>query len=245
MTRILCDTVLAGGPVVLTHGPGAFGPVSAQMAERERQLRQEIERGACERGYAEGAEAGRRQGEAAGREAATAELSGAAATLAQALEQLAAERGRILAELERGALGLALAVARKMVHAEAEATGAVAERVIAAAVQHTRDATAVRVRVNPADKARIEAAGDRAAIAELVGDPSISPGGCIVETDCGEVDATVETQWDALRSAIVAEAESVKCQVPSVKCQVPSVKCQVPSVKCPAGEGPPQEGMVE
>jgi flagellar assembly protein FliH len=111
------------------------------------------------------------------------------------------------AELRQGALDLALAVARKIVHAELEASAEATARVIDAAVRHAQDAAVVRVRVNPADKERIEAAHPAGARPELAADPAVAPGGCVVETDCGDIDATVETQWQIIRSAILAEAE--------------------------------------
>ena len=198
-SRILSDAVLTGGPVMLV--PAARGRSPDELA-RERA----IERAGHERGHADGLAAGREQGAAEGRRAAETELGTASEALSAALGQLAGERRRVLAELKDGALGLALAVARRIVQAELTASAETAARVVDAAVQHAQDATVVRVRVHPGDKERIERVRPDAGL-ELVADPAISPGGCVVETECGEVDATVESQWEVLRAAIAAEAE--------------------------------------
>jgi len=44
---------------------------------------------------------------------------------------------------------------------------------------------------------------------ELVADPSISPGGCVVETDCGAIDAQVETQWGEVQAALQHAAAQI------------------------------------
>ena len=58
----------------------------------------------------------------------------------------------------------------------------------------------LRVRVHPADHAHVLAgAGDalKAREARLVADADIEPGGCIVESDLGQVDARIGTRWAA------------------------------------------------
>ncbi len=197
--RILSGVVLAGGPVLLACGPERAR--TREELERERAL----ERAGYERGRGEGLAAGREQGAAEGRRAAEGELASASAALGAALGRLAEERSRALAELRDGALRLALAVARRIVRAELEASAEAAARVVEGAVRHAHDSAVVRVRVHPGDKQRIEGVHPDPGY-ELVADPAVGPGGCIVETECGDIDATVETQWEVLTSAIAAEA---------------------------------------
>lgn len=204
-SRILSDVVLSAGPVVVSRA-GQRTPRPEDL-ERERA----VERAAYDRGYQEGLVAGREQGLSEGRQAAEAELARASAALSTAMAEVAAERRRVLADVQDGALRLALTLARKIVHTELAASGEAAARAVEAAVRHAQDATVLRVRVHPDDKARIEQVRPEA-VAELIPDPALSPGGCLVETDCGEIDATVETQWQALSAALEAEIQGGEAQ---------------------------------
>jgi len=203
--KVLARTVLSGGPVVLGH------PLEGDMLPESPRARE-----ARQRGYAEGRRAGRAEGLAEGREAVGAELRSARAALAAAAEQLVEERRRLLEHVGDGALELALAVARKVVHAELGASAQAAARVVEAALARAGEAAVVRVRVSPSDVERIEQAGsDGVGRGLLVADPAVTPGGCVVETDCGCVDATVEAQWEALRAAL---AEAADGSAPSDAC---------------------------
>jgi flagellar assembly protein FliH len=194
--RVVPDAVLMGAPLILTHrsplGGDAFTPHEKRLQAK-----------AFEAGRAEGLEAGHEQGLAEGRRRAEADLAKAREALASGLRALEERQSRFLADGRDAVLRLALAVARKVIHDEiSPASRRVAARVVAAAVESARDATPLRVRVNPADQPRIEQAGGAEHLPELVADPAISSGGCIVETDCGWIDATVESQWATVRSAL-------------------------------------------
>jgi flagellar assembly protein FliH len=193
--NVLPGAVVAGGPITLS--PGLGGPPEALNA-REK----EIERRACELGRADGLRAGREQGLAEGREAAQAELRSARQALEAALGELAEARRRLVDGSRGPLLRLALHVARRIVRAEAAASAEVAARALDAATERARDAAIVRVRVHPRDKAAIDQACLGGPCPDVVADPAVSPGGCLVETECGTVDATVESQWDTVRAAL-------------------------------------------
>nr|MDQ3806425.1 FliH/SctL family protein [Acidobacteriota bacterium] len=68
------------------------------------------------------------------------------------------------------------------------------------------------VRVNPADlpaveahRARLDPAG-RARFLDLVADPRVGPGGCVIESESGTVDAQLQTQLRVLERALLARA---------------------------------------
>jgi flagellar biosynthesis/type III secretory pathway protein FliH len=62
--------------------------------------------------------------------------------------------------------------------------------------------------VNPADRAQVRAAEGRLAAILLRAplavreDPAVPPGGVVVETEAGRVDATVDTQLELLARAL-------------------------------------------
>jgi flagellar biosynthesis/type III secretory pathway protein FliH len=71
------------------------------------------------------------------------------------------------------------------------------------------------VRAHPADVAVMEK--NRATLVkelselneiEIVADARQKRGGCIVESEIGEIDATLDTQLDALQKALLGEAAS-------------------------------------
>jgi flagellar biosynthesis/type III secretory pathway protein FliH len=142
---------------------------------------------------AEAAEEGRREG-----------LARAAATLAAA----ARERDRRLAAAEREVVTLALAVARKVLARALAAGPGAAVELAARALEEARERREVLLRVNPADAAAVrDAAGPLGAIllrAPLAvrEDAAVAPGGAVVETEAGTVDACVETQLALLARAL-------------------------------------------
>lgn len=163
---------------------------AAEADARRLRLEAEAERS---RVFAEAAEEGRREG-----------LARAAATLAAA----AAERDRRLAALPRDVAALALDVARVVLGRElAERTEAVAE-LAGRAVAAARERREVTLRVNPADAPAIRTAGEGLGAILLRAplgvreDPDVAPGGVIVETEAGRIDARVETQLAYLARAL-------------------------------------------
>ncbi|MGN6237310.1 FliH/SctL family protein, partial [Dyella sp.] len=76
-----------------------------------------------------------------------------------------------------------------------EIVARVAQEAVGAIVLSARH---LRVRVHPADHAHVaEGAGEalKARDARLVADPAIEPGGCVVDSDLGHVDARIGTRW--------------------------------------------------
>lgn len=146
--------------------------------------------------HAEAIEAGRWEGQAR-----------AAAVLAQA----ALARDRILREAEREVVTLALAVARKVLGRELAGGRDAVVDLAAAAIAEARARREVLLRVSPADGAAIRAAGGRLGAAlslaplEVREDPSIEPGGAVVDTEAGRIDARVETQLEVIRRAVAEE----------------------------------------
>jgi type III secretion protein L len=67
------------------------------------------------------------------------------------------------------------------------------------------------LRLNPADKKKMEKGSDWEAIQKagrrisLVADETLKPGDCIVESELGTVDARLENQWKAIRKAMGVE----------------------------------------
>jgi len=154
----------------------------------------------------------RRNGYADGRDAAAAELT---ETLASAAREAAAAR----LQAEPAALRLCGRLAAKMaekivghaVEVEPEALTAIAAQALAASRAR---AGLIKLRVNPDDRAALERDHARRALLarfeggvelEIVADPAVGRGGCVVETATVRLDARLETQIAALERAVAGE----------------------------------------
>lgn len=154
-------------------------------------------------GYQDGYRDGLQQGEQAGRTAAEAAL---AATVTQAERVLAvamAEQSRIIAASRELVLKLIEKVAEKIIRTQVRQDAELIQRTVEAALQLVTDRNQVRIRVNQEELAKAREGlpsylryfGTSAAV-EVCGDPGVIPGGCVIETAAGNVDARLETQLD-------------------------------------------------
>lgn len=155
-----------------------------------------------------------RAGFAAGQAAARAELEAAQATLAGALEDLAAFQRALRTRYERELLQVALGVARKVVGQELNERPEIWLGMIRAAVQRAVERERIVIRVPPAVAAvlrqrfaALRAALDDVRELEIVEDPALPPGGCLVENRWGEVDIGVESQLAAAEAALLRAEE--------------------------------------
>ncbi|HEU0199133.1 MAG TPA: FliH/SctL family protein [Burkholderiaceae bacterium] len=154
-------------------------------------------------------EKGRAQGRVEGHASAQRDLQQQNRQLERVLAEL---RGRF-AELESSGadqvLDLALEVARQVLRHELsvqrEALLPVMREAVAAVIDHHAHP---RVFLNPQDHAVLAASLDADGLfkgCRFIGDPSITPGGCRVETPHNEIDARLETRWQRVLDALGIE----------------------------------------
>jgi flagellar biosynthesis/type III secretory pathway protein FliH len=180
--------------------------IDAEVYEADRRVQEMVAAAEAEarRLVAEArAESARIQAEAAARGEADGRARAAAA-----LARGAAGRDGLLRDAEREVVQIALAVARKLLGRELSTSAAAVVQMARAALAEARERREVVLRVSPADGAAVRAAeGTLAATlvrAPLVirEDPAVPPGGAVVETERGRVDASVETQLAAVARAV-------------------------------------------
>lgn len=110
-------------------------------------------------------------------------------------EQIQALEGRMASAVIDIALTLARQVVRSELQQRPEAVAQVAQEAVGAVMLSARH---LRLRMSPDDLALIEGgAGEalRAREVMLQADAAIAPGGCVVESDLGQVDARIESRW--------------------------------------------------
>ncbi len=118
---------------------------------------------------------------------------------------LAREREELLESLQPGLVDTIMAVADCIVQHEVRLDPTLIGRTVAAAVAKAQHAASITIRVSPADLAVVEGVYPDDPRVRVIADDGISPGGCVLETDWGSIDATIETQLARLRAALSAE----------------------------------------
>lgn len=164
-------------------------PTAEELERMQEETRAEAHREGYQSGFAEGREAGYREG----REQARAEAE-KLGSMVQALERSFDE---LDSQVTEELMGLALALARKMVRDTLVARPEAIADTLRSALQELPQNHA-RVRLHPEDAALVrELLGEQFAHGEhrLIEDDSLTRGGCLVEAGGTQVDATVETRW--------------------------------------------------
>ncbi len=154
--------------------------------------------------------AGYEAGYAEGLQRAEGELSDLFRFAEGAVREIAETRTRMLEESETALVALAVQVAEKILQTSLELEPHRIADVLRGALRKAYVRDHVQVVCNPDDLALVEGASQdlQAQVGtlknlELIGDRRISRGGVIVRTPGGDVDATLESQLDRLRAAML------------------------------------------
>ena len=174
-----------------------------------------------QKGFSEGVKKGAEEGQTVGFEQATKKLEPLLDGLQQALMQLGNLRKNAYQIIEQEAVELALAIARKIICREIEVDKEVVVCVARKALSKVEDPGNVKIKMNPADLQFINQTKYK--LSEMIGNidnvtiepgENIQSGGCVVETDLGEIDARIEKQLQAVEESFrnALENTSVKFQ---------------------------------
>jgi len=120
------------------------------------------------------------------------------------------EAHRVVAEARGGLQNLALAAARKILDSELTLRPEAIEGVVAGVIAVAGQARRLRIRVHPEELSILESAHTRLTktegqLLEFVADADISQGGCVLESESGEIDGRLETQLAALAEVLLDE----------------------------------------
>jgi flagellar assembly protein FliH len=172
--------------------PGA----ADQRAQLEAQYRQKA---------AEAHAAGLREGEAAGRNRAAAELQPVLERLARSTEEIAGMRARLRREAESDVVQLALAIARRVILRELSADPDALRGLVMAAFETLQGQEIARVRVHPSHVALLTSCLEQAsggAPVAVVPDQSREVGSVVFETTRGNLDASVDSQLQEIERGL-------------------------------------------
>ena len=154
-------------------------------------------------------EAAYARGRQEGLDIAEANLTTAAQALAAAAEEISRLRESLAKNGSQDMLRLVMAVAEQIIHREVAADPQVVLTIIETALQASVRTDQYRIRINPADlesvtqqKPLFLASISGLKNLSIESDATITPGGCRIDSDLGDVDATIETQLEAIRQAL-------------------------------------------
>lgn len=140
---------------------------------------------------------GLEEGQAAVRQSAAAQVEAMQKTLARAIEELTGARLRYRREAEQDVVGLALAIARRILHRELTVAPEALLGLVKAALDKMDTREIYQARVSTADAGRVRQWIEEMGLpqrVEVQGDAQLPPGSVIVESKRGQLDASVHTQ---------------------------------------------------
>lgn len=178
---------------------------------------EDLEQQAYCRGFDEGMRSGREQGEKAGAEAVRQRLEHALKCVRSISQEIENLRTTAAAELEAEMVQLTLAVARKIVDRQIDIAPDTVAGIVRRALDRVEHAARTTIRVHPEDLHLLSEispplASGRPAAGRIVleADEGIARGGCLIETDSGEVDARIERQFQVVEEAFRTELERAR-----------------------------------
>lgn len=126
-----------------------------------------------------------------------------------ALGKAEEERQKIIQGTEEEIVLLALDIAKKIIKKEIELGSSVIREITQQAIKKATHREKVIIRVNAIDLEYVEK--ERGILREKSGssdliilpDPTVEPGGCVLETDLGTVDARIDTQLTQIREVLL------------------------------------------
>jgi len=142
-------------------------------------------------------ERGSQEGQLAARAAYEKQLAVLQASVAATLEAFRTQRETYFARIEPEVVQLALAIARKILHREAQMDPLLLTGIVHVALEKLDAGTRVRLHAHPSDvpiwSAYFAERDSRQPAPEVIGDPALQRGECALETEIGNTQISLET----------------------------------------------------
>jgi flagellar biosynthesis/type III secretory pathway protein FliH len=152
-------------------------------------------------------EMGRQQGALELRAKFDEQLAAERATLARALADFSRDRAAYYRKIEEEAVQLALAIARKVIHREAQVDPVLLMGIVRVALERIEGATGVALLVHPPQAAEwrqyLAAHLNPGDLPEIVEDPAIAPQQCVLRTSMGAADLGLEVQLKEIEKGLM------------------------------------------
>jgi flagellar assembly protein FliH len=157
-----------------------------------------VEKNAFENGF--------RQGEKSGMAMAEQKIETIVKRHAEAILEIGRMKSSLYAQVEKEVVKLAIEVAKKIIHREIQVDPDIIQTLIRVTLANVAVKNPVTIHVNPVDfnyisERQAELSQSEARNISIVPDKSIARGGCLVETDCGDIDARLEEKFHEVEHA--------------------------------------------
>jgi len=140
------------------------------------------------------------QGEKIGMEIAERKMESVMKRYSDAICEVQRLRSSLYTQGERDVVKLAVAVAKKIVHREIQVDRDIVRTLVHVALSRVAEKSIVTICLNPIDydylmEHRAELSQSEGQDISLLADKSIERGGCLIQTNCGDIDARVEEEF--------------------------------------------------
>ncbi|RKY86911.1 hypothetical protein DRQ09_05365 [candidate division KSB1 bacterium] len=154
--------------------------------------------------YQKGLEEGEEKGLKIGEE----KLKDLIETVQKLLTDINNKRNKVILEAEKTIVGLAFQIASEIVKKEIQEDNDIIIEVVKDALKYATEEGKLVVRLNPEDLTVIQERSFFPSTKggkniEIIGDAQVSRGGCYIETNAGEIDATIETRLKEMEKKLL------------------------------------------
>lgn len=201
---------ITSGKTQMLHDPSGKGP-EVRVEEVVPQIDEAMIEQVRQAAYAEGLAAGREEGRAEAETELTAEYTKLEGRMRKVTDDIKTHLTNFFARVEKQSFDLALSIARKILITTAELKPDYIVEVISAGLKCCGSAKPLRIRLSHDDYEFIEVVGLPAQLSQTelgvtyVPDDGIKTG-CVIETDFGDVDLTLEKMWEQVKESLYTAA---------------------------------------
>jgi flagellar assembly protein FliH len=204
-----------GGIAGLSGNASDGTPLSVyERREHEAEQLLAAARREAEKIQADAYHAGFEQGEKAGEKLTQQKLEPLLQSFNALLSSMQQQRTELIRQYENDLIKVAFAIATQVVKHEIEHVPETLQHVVQAALLKVHDTQHLTLRLAPIDAQLLQQQLERGEPAgfphehlTLVADDTVGRGGCRVQTDAGDIDATIETQLRLLKCSLWNEED--------------------------------------
>ena len=186
--------------------PPYLKEIEAKALKQIREKSLSIEKEAYEKGFA--------QGEKDGVQLGQRRLDALVRQLESLLTEIRSQRQHLFKVYENDLLELTFSISRRILHRELTLHRDVITFALREAFHHVIDQKKITVRLNPVDHQYLLTHPEEGPTGlrglegvDMIEDPTILRGGCLLETSFGDIDATIEGQMDRIAAVVWEKAE--------------------------------------
>jgi flagellar assembly protein FliH len=202
--RPLVDPQTLAQAAAALAAPGSGAAPAATVSQEQVRLEHQahlaaLEREAFAKGYA--------QGERAGIEAGGKRAEAMLRRVAQTLTDLASLRETLIQQTERQMVQLSITIARRIVHREVSLDPELIAAMAHVALKKLGTSSPATIRLHPEDYTVVAHEGETwgNGNVKVVPDPAVARGGCLVESEFGRIDASIERQLEEMSRALLGD----------------------------------------